>query len=108
MVFIETPVFTKRIATILSDDEYRSLQAELILQPDKGALIKGGKGLRKVRCQTKGKGKRGGARVIYYWFVNDQQIYMVFAYKKNEAENLTPSEVKILAQLVEEELHEKE
>lgn len=107
MVFIETPVFTKRITSILNDDEYRGVQAELILNPEKGAVIKGGKGLRKLRCQTKGKGKRGGARIIYYR-LQEEQLYMLFAYKKNEAEDITPDQIKKLSQLVEEELHEKE
>lgn len=79
-----------------------------MVTPDKGALIKGSKGLRKIRCKTKTKGKRGGSRVIYYWFVNDQQIYMLLAYTKNEAEDLSSGQIKILSKLVEDELHEKE
>ena len=58
MIFIETPIFTKSITSLLSDEEYRAIQMDLILQPDKGALIKGSKGLRKLRCKSPGKGKR--------------------------------------------------
>ena len=101
MVFIETPVFTKRITTILTDDEYLAIQQELIEKPDKGAVIRGGKGLRKMRCKAEGRGKRGGARIIYYRQVRKDQIYMVFAYEKNEAEDLTQEEIKKLSQIVE-------
>jgi hypothetical protein len=104
MIFIETSVFTKRITSLLSDEEYRDVQMDLIIQPDKGALIKGSKGLRKLRCKSPGKGKRGGARIIYYWMKTRDRIYFLLAYQKNEAENLTKDEIKKLSKLIEEEL----
>ncbi|VFN03575.1 MAG: hypothetical protein BECKG1743F_GA0114225_108202 [Candidatus Kentron sp. G] len=66
MVFMETPIFTKAITRLLSDDEYRELQGKLLLHPDAGVLIKGSGGLRKIRWKGRGTGKRGGIRVIYY------------------------------------------
>jgi len=66
--FFETDIFTKRIQDILSDEEYSFLQADLIKRPEHGALIPGAKGLRKLRWSVEGKGKRSGARVIYYWY----------------------------------------
>ncbi len=64
VVFIETPIFTADVKSILSDDDYRELQTYLSDNPDAGDVIKDAGGLRKIRWKAKGKGKRGGARVI--------------------------------------------
>jgi hypothetical protein len=65
MVIIETTVFTRQVLNLLSDQAYRELQMTLAQRPDVGDLIKGGGGLRKVRCMIEGRGKRGGIRLIY-------------------------------------------
>ena len=104
MVIIETPIFTRRVQDILSDDEYRLLQAQLVQRPDAGKIIPGSGGLRKLCWSASGRGKRGGARVIYYWFVSDEVILMLFAFPKNERADLTPDQLKQLKKLVEEEL----
>jgi len=62
MVFIETPIFTKLVKELLSDEEYRSLQEALLLRPETGDVIPGGGGLRKIRWRMSGKGKRGGCQ----------------------------------------------
>ena len=67
MRFIETPIFTRTIVTLLEDDGYRALQLSLCLRPELGPMIRGSGGLRKVRWRLGGRGKRGGIRVIYYW-----------------------------------------
>lgn len=64
--FIETPTFTRQIQSMATDDELKELQRTLIAQPDKGDLIQGTGGLRKIRMALGQKGKRGGARVIYF------------------------------------------
>lgn len=104
MVIIETPIFTRRIQDILGDDEYRLLQAQLVQRPDAGKIIPGSGGLRKLRWSASGRGKRGGARVIYYWFMSDEVILMLFAFSKNEQADLTPDQLKQLKKLVEGEL----
>ena len=76
--FIETPVFTRQILQLMSDDEYTSLQQELLDDPEKGALIKAGGGIRKMRFGLEGQGKSGGVRVIYYWLKEDGQIYILY------------------------------
>ena len=101
---IETPIFTKRISSLLIDDEYRNLQNELILNPDKGKIIRGSGGLRKIRYGVSGRGKSGGVRIIYYWIMKRDTILMLLIYPKNEQDNLTPSQLKILKSLVEKEL----
>jgi mRNA-degrading endonuclease RelE of RelBE toxin-antitoxin system len=104
MVFIETPIFTKGITQLLSDDEYQKLQRTLLINPEKGVLIRGSGGLRKMQWKLGTHGKTGGIRVIYYWYVSEEQIYMLFVYPKNQQEDLTPTQLKFLKKWVEEEL----
>lgn len=100
MWIIETPIFSRRIADILSDDEYRKLQWALVINPQAGALIPGGGGLRKLRWAYSGRGKSGGLRIIYYLYLQDEIIYMLFPYKKSEQEDLTNEQMKILKDLI--------
>ena len=103
MKFVETTIFTRRVTQLLDDESYRLLQHALVLRPDIGDLIRQSGGLRKVRWQSKGRGKRGGVRVIYYWAVSEDTILMLFIFGKNEQVNLTPSQVEQLRRIVEEE-----
>lgn len=103
MEVIETSVFTRQIQGLISDDEYAELQFALAERPELGALVRNGGGIRKIRWAQSGRGKRGGIRVIYYWYVSGNQILMLLAYAKNVQENLTSTQVKILRQLVKEE-----
>jgi hypothetical protein len=106
MVFVETSVFTRRVTQLLPDDEYRELQASLVENPEKGAIIPGSGGLRKIRWGSSGHGKRGGSRFIYYWATKKGQILMLFIYAKNERDNLTSEQLKVLKQIVEREYNE--
>ena len=106
MVLVESPYFTKTITALLPDDDYRQLQAALIKNPESGDLIKGSGGLRKLRWTIPGRGKRGGIRVIYYWWVAKNQIYLLFAYPKNVQGDLTPAQVKRLAEQIQRELND--
>ena len=99
--FIETRWFTKRVTELFSDDEYARLQWRLIQLPDVGDVIPGGNGIRKFRFSTKGKGTRGGARVIYYFAVSSDQIFMLDVYAKNEQSDITSQRLRELMSLVE-------
>lgn len=88
MEFVESPLFTKLLNDYMDDTEYAALQVELSLRPDAGLIIPGGGGIRKLRWGGKGKGKRGGLRVIYYWQVKKDEIWMLTVYAKNEAEDI--------------------
>jgi mRNA-degrading endonuclease RelE of RelBE toxin-antitoxin system len=101
MVFIETTFYTRSIADYLSDEEQGELQAYLIEHPDDGDIIKGTGGIRKIRWGSKGKGKRGGVRVVYYWRTAKDHIYLLSIYGKNEVSDLTPKEKEQLKKLVE-------
>jgi mRNA-degrading endonuclease RelE of RelBE toxin-antitoxin system len=103
MVIIETSVFTRRVTALLSDDEYRDLQATLVERPIAGSVILGSGGIRKLRWSASGRGKRGGARVIYYWATEQGRILMLLIYAKNESEDLTRDQIKKLRYIVERE-----
>ena len=101
MVFIETPIFTRQVLEVLTDEQYALLQGSLVARPDSGDLIRGSRGIRKLRWALPGRGKSGGVRVIYFWRVTESQILMLTMYAKNELVNLTAAQVKQLAKLVE-------
>ncbi len=104
MRFVETPVFTEDVTKLLPDDDYRELQVALLLRPEAGRLIPGGSGLRKLRWKRPGHGKRGGVRVVYYWHVSDDVIYMLVIYSKRQQKDLTRKQLQILRRLVQENL----
>jgi hypothetical protein len=103
MEIIETSLFTRKIQGLLTDDEYRQLQLALMLYPTIGDLIQDSGGLRKLRWSARGRGKRGGIRVIYYWAVKPDQVLLLYAYAKNEQDDLTPEQLKILRKIIEQE-----
>ncbi len=102
MIFIETPTFTRQITALLSDDEYAGLQALLAIDPERGDVVRGGGGIRKVRYALPGRGKSGGIRAIYYWARGDGHILMLVAYPKSRKDSLTAAETAILRKLVKE------
>lgn len=103
MKIIETSVFTKRVKSLLPDEDYRHIQNEIVLNPEKGKIIRGSGGLRKIRCAIPGKGKSGGVRIIYYYVKTKSIILMLLIYSKNEQDNLTNEQLRILKTLVERE-----
>jgi hypothetical protein len=100
MVIIETPIFTKRLSGIMTDEEYRLLQMHLLNKPDAGKVIKGSGGLRKFRWSAKGHGKSGGVRIIYYWFASQDTILLLFSYAKNERTDLTSEQLQQLRKII--------
>ena len=104
--FIETPMFTRQIKQIATDEELRELQKTLIESPDKGDLIQKTGGLRKVRMATGNQGKSGSARVIYF-LATTEVIYLVMAYPKSTKDSLTDAEkaaLKMLTQQLKDEV----
>jgi len=94
MEYIESPLFSKLVNSYLEDEEYAAFQWDLALHPEKGDVIPGSGGLRKVRWAGKGRGKRGGVRVIYYYKNREGQIWLLTIYAKNEDENIPVSILK--------------
>ncbi len=106
MEFIEAPAFTRQVAEYLDDDAYLVLQNALAENPAAGDLMPGTGGFRKIRWgdPRRGKGRRGGLRVIYYYFLSDQQIWLITIYGKDEAADLTQSEKRALKNAIAAEL----
>ena len=100
-LFVESNIFEKYRELYLSDDEYRLFQADLMVNPKQGDVIQGTGGLRKIRVTSKGKGKRGGSRVIYYYLDNKRRFYLLTIYSKNEVTDLTADQKKQLKEFLE-------
>lgn len=94
--FIEMSTFTKYRADYLSDDDLKGLQQVLLANPRKGDTISGTGGLRKIRWSddSRNKGKRGGIRVIYYFYDEGSQFWLFLVYDKDEMADLTADQKK--------------
>jgi mRNA-degrading endonuclease RelE of RelBE toxin-antitoxin system len=101
LTFVETSWFTKRLKARLSDEHYRAFQKELMANPKKGKPMGGCGGVRKVRFAdpSRGEGKRGGVRIIYLFTREAFRIDLLDVYGKDEKEDLTAAEKKMLARL---------
>ncbi len=97
-------IFIRCANTLFSDEDIAELQGVLLENPAAGDRISGGRGLRKLRVPLPGRGKSGGARVIYYHCVSEAQCYLVYAYAKNVAANLTKAQLQRLADLIDTEV----
>jgi mRNA-degrading endonuclease RelE of RelBE toxin-antitoxin system len=96
VVFVETPIFTRRISACMDDDDYARLQSFLAEHPEAGKIIQGSGGMRKLRWAGSGRGKRGGFRIIYFWWVARERISMLMVYPKSEQDDLAPDQLKLL------------
>ena len=104
MEFIEAVNFTRYLPRYLDDEGFRILQLYLVENPKAGDVVAGTGGLRKLRWrdERRGKGKRGGLRIIYYYLVAGSQIWLMTLYDKDEADDMTAAERKTYRGLVEE------
>ena len=92
--FVEAPAFSRHREDYLDDDGFRKLQESLTTNPEAGDLIPAAGGIRKLRWKDsrRGKGKRGGLRIIYYCFLADEEIWLLTLYDKDQAVDLTKDE----------------
>ena len=97
---VHTPTFTATAKGMLTEIQLREVETLLATTPDAGAVIPGTDGVRKVRVAMPGRGKRGGARVIYYAYLPGETVYLIFVYAKNDQGNLTPDQKRATRQLV--------
>lgn len=93
-LFVEAPAFSRYREDYLDDEGFRELQQALAGNPEEGDLITGAGGIRKLRWKDlrRGKGKRGGLRIIYYCFLSDEEIWLLTVYGKDEAADLSKDE----------------
>lgn len=108
-LFKELPAFTRYRADYLTDEGFRGLQNALMTNPVPGDVIEGTGGLRKMRYADprRGKGKRGGLRVIYFWWEAGRQFWLFTLYDKDEASDLSATERKALKEMLKRELEER-
>ena len=92
--FVEAPAFARFRDDYLDDDGFAELQRYLAKNPEAGDMVPGAGGIRKLRWKDpgRGKGRRGGLRVIYYCFLSEQEIWLLTLYDKDEAPDLTKDE----------------
>lgn len=108
--FVELPAFERTRKDYLDDEAYRLLQLELMESPTAGAVIEVTGSLRKLRQADprRGKGKRGGLRVIYYWWSGNDQFWLFTVYDKDQVDDLTPAQRKVLKHLLKTELENRQ
>ena len=102
LTFVESRSFTEKLRVLVDDEAYRAFQNELQNNPEKGDLIKGACGVRKVRMRLPGQGKSGGARAIYLYLENHAVLYLLTLYTKKEQTNLTSEQRKAVCAVVDE------
>lgn len=100
--FVETDLFRKTWRAMgLKDDELAVLQDMILMNPHIGDVIPDTGGARKLRIQLEGRGKRGGARVIYVDIFESEVIYLLLAYPKNVQDNMTQAQKKTIQSMIE-------
>jgi hypothetical protein len=100
--FIETPIFTKLIDSKASLDVLTAIQNDLLENPARGDIVKGTGGARKARIADpkEGRGKRGSYRYLYLYLQHQGRIHLLFFYGKNEQDDLSPEQTKVVARIV--------
>ena len=95
-LIVETDSFARQARVLWNESEIEVWQSYLSLNPLSGLEIPGTGGVRKLRWSLSGMGKRGGARIIYYYYDTSAPIFLLFAYGKASQENLTPAEKSVM------------
>jgi hypothetical protein len=109
-IFVELPPFERTRKDYMDDDAYSDLQQELMANPVAGDVMEGTGGLRKLRQPDprRGKGKRGGLRVVYYWWLGGDQFWLFTLFDKDQADDLKPEQRKALKQMLKRELDQRQ
>lgn len=100
---VQTRAFSRKIDGLIGPIDYEELEWYPVGTPSAGAVIPGSGGLRKLKWKAEGRGKRGGVRVIYYWYKGPSMLLMLAAFGKNERVDLTKAELQVLRKVVEAE-----
>ncbi len=97
---IETPVYASKVERILTDNEREAVAVFLACNPEAGSVVRGSGGVRKVRWAQQGRGKSGGARVIYYNRLENGEIWLLTLYAKNERSTIPAHELRMIKEVI--------
>lgn len=97
---IETAVYSSKVNGILTDDEREMFAVFIVGNPNAGSVIRGSGGIRKVRWAQRGRGKSGGARVIYYNRLENGEIWLLTIYSKGDRSSIPAHELKVLKEAI--------
>ena len=100
ITIIELPLFGKKARKLFRATELEKLKKYLMRYPNKGDVIPGTGGIRKMRWTSGDKGKRGGARVVYFYYISGSEIFLMTCYSKTDREDLSESEKKQLRKII--------
>lgn len=105
-LFVELPAFARCRADYLDDEGFRALQNALLENPNSGDVIQGTGGLQKVRHPDvrRGKGKRGGLRIIYFWWREGGQFWLFTLYDKDRMDDLSAKDRAALKDMLKREI----
>jgi hypothetical protein len=98
---IATPTYAKRIAKLLPLEDRTEMENAVAADPERHPVVPGTKGVRKARWSRPGMGKSGGVRLIYYYWMEPNAVFLITAYAKNQKENLTDADKKEIRKIVE-------
>ena len=96
---VETDLYVARASRLLTEDQRNEVVDTIAADPDGGVVVPGTGGLRKLRIALRGRGKRGGGRVIYWFHSLGYPAVLMLVYAKNEASDMTPEQRKRLTEL---------
>lgn len=99
LTIVEFPSFANHYSKVMTEEDRDTLFFYLSRYPEAGAVIPGTGGIRKLRWEAKGSGKRGGARVIYFFYNKDNPVFLLTVYKKGAKEDLSSDEKKELSEI---------
>ena len=100
MEIIRTRIYERKAGKLLSSTEMLAAENEIVAAPEKWPVVSGTGGIRKARAAKGNSGKSGGVRIMYYFWLNEEAVYLLDVYAKNEKENLSDAEKKVLKTII--------
>ena len=104
---VSTKRYEREVARLLSEEERQEMEDAIAENPEAHPVIPGTGGVRKARWSGRGKGRRGGVRLIYFYMITDAMAYLLTLYAKGEKSDLTSEDRKAIRAFVEEIKHAK-
>ena len=98
---IETPVYSRKAEALLSDSEREDFAVFISRNPTTGSVVRGSGGVRKIRWARTGSGKSDGVRVIYYNMLEEEEVWLLTLYAKNERSTIPGHELKLIKEAIE-------